>query len=545
VRQFNLAAGNNRLESLTVGNTEFAYSYDVNGNMTTETAGRHFSWNHRDQLKMFRVQSATAEPSIHSIYLYEASGTRVKKFFRKQGGQIESTVYVDDIFEHHRWRSGSTVGENNTLHVMDDRQRIGLVRVGQAHPEDRGPAVLYQVGDHLGSTELVIDQNGSFINREEYTPYGESSFGGFKRKRYRFIGKEKDEESGLNYHGARYYSAWLGRWISSDPIGIEGGLNPYSYSHNSPCVWMDENGNHPGKKGPGAKGSEQDMGELMHYYTLAGLAIRAENLGLVANFESETSVGGSRSGKDRGRVDLSILDGSVYHIYDLKKKGSSVSQAARWVKKYAKYYRNLDRYTSGPSLPAVPGTILDQYPEILAPIFYYDPEKPNGIYAIEFSRPTKKGTVVPGIIDYEYTFVKWDKFSEEWQKEFVEDRGFAWNPDKFRIYEVESPVQQTSRSPGVVSPSLSPISIGHTSSGGLPPEEPDPYSPQPIWGGTAAGTGGPVIIPGPSPFGGGAPAPSGVGAPAPSAVGGFVQGLVPAYGFGGGGGGGACPTPVP
>ena len=72
---------------------------------------------------------------------------------------------------------------------------------------------------------MVIDDTGALINREEYTPYGETSFGSFARKRYRFTGKERDEESGLYYHGARYYAPWLARWVSSDPLGPVDGIN--------------------------------------------------------------------------------------------------------------------------------------------------------------------------------------------------------------------------------------------------------------------------------------------------------------------------------
>ena len=99
------------------------------------------------------------------------------------------------------------------MHVMDDTQRIALVRFGAAHPDDRGPAVQFHLGDHLGSSNVVVDSGGALINREEFTPYGETSFGSFAKKRYRFTGKERDEESGLNYHGARYYAPWLAQWM--------------------------------------------------------------------------------------------------------------------------------------------------------------------------------------------------------------------------------------------------------------------------------------------------------------------------------------------
>ena len=55
-----------------------------------------------------------------------------------------------------------------------------------------------------------------------------------KLKRYRYIGKESDEETGLYYHGARYYAPWLGKWISLDPAGTVEGSNLYGYVNNNP-----------------------------------------------------------------------------------------------------------------------------------------------------------------------------------------------------------------------------------------------------------------------------------------------------------------------
>ena len=104
------------------------------------------------------------------------------------------------------------------MHVMDNQSRVAIVREGLRHPDDGGEKVEYHLGDHLGSSSVVIGGNdekaSSFINHEEFYPYGETSFGSFGRKRYRFTGKERDEESGLYYHGARYYSSWLVRWAS-------------------------------------------------------------------------------------------------------------------------------------------------------------------------------------------------------------------------------------------------------------------------------------------------------------------------------------------
>ena len=234
-----------------VGDDQIGFSqthfFDVNGNLIQETTSRQFEWDHSDRLKSFRTQAGQSEPSVYAHYLYDAGGQRVKKLVRKQGGQIEVTTYMDGIFEYQRIVHGHTVEQNNILHVMENQSRIALIRVGNPFPDDTTPAVKFHLGDHLGSNNLVIDDSGGFINREEYTPYGETSFGSFARKRYRFSGKERDEESGLNYHGTRYYAPWLGRWTSCDPVGIVDGINLYIFVRDNPIKFADSSGNqsHP------------------------------------------------------------------------------------------------------------------------------------------------------------------------------------------------------------------------------------------------------------------------------------------------------------
>ena len=257
----------NRLKTVTVGANVYAYEYDDNGNLTRENTERHFEWDHSDRMRAFRTQAANTEPSVYAHYLYDAGGQRVKKLVRKQGGEYEVTVCIDGIFEYHRLVKASATQENNTLNVMDNQSRIAMVRVGNAFADDGAPeaVVKYHLGDHLGSSHIVIGgataaTANEFMNREEYSPYGETSFGSFARKRYRFTGKEQDEESGLYYHGARYYAPWLCRWVSCDPAGKLDHLNLYVYTRNNPQ-------NHIDKSGRGT--------ESTHYYTtyVAGLMV--------------------------------------------------------------------------------------------------------------------------------------------------------------------------------------------------------------------------------------------------------------------------------
>lgn len=247
------SAPNNRMTSLAQGAEVYSFTYDPNGNMTGQNTDRHYAWDHADRLVGFSVSSAgSPHASVEARYLYGADGMRVKKWVRTNGtGVGESTVYIDGVFEHHRWQQGGQLQENNWLHVMDGEQRIALVRAGPAHPDDAGPDILYHLGNHLYSSAVVVDAVGKWINREEYFPYGETSFGSFARKRYRFTGKERDEESGLGYYGARYISLGLAHWLSPDPLLISGhekanGLpeasSPYAAFRSSPVVYVDPNG---------------------------------------------------------------------------------------------------------------------------------------------------------------------------------------------------------------------------------------------------------------------------------------------------------------
>jgi RHS repeat-associated protein len=253
-RTIELEAGTSHVRAVSVGGGGPAgalqYARDANGNVTAETTSRHFEWDHSDRLTAFRTQVNASEPSIHAHYLYDAGGRRVKKLVRRQGGRFESTTYVEDIFERHRWQGDA--GEprsNDHVHVMDGERRVALLRVGPAKDDHPAPAVQYHLADHLDSATVVVDGDGAFINREEYTPYGETSFGSFARKRYRFTGKERDEENGLYYHGARYYAPWLARWVSVDPDYARfSPLTPFCYAFDNPLRFTDPTGGPPEPK---------------------------------------------------------------------------------------------------------------------------------------------------------------------------------------------------------------------------------------------------------------------------------------------------------
>lgn len=220
-----------------------AYTYDAAGNCLAEGSSRHFEWDHARRMRSFRIQTSdTSEPTQYVHYLYDSSGQRVKKLNRLQKGKDWSvTIYIDGIFEQIIQVRGGSTKVGQVLHLLDGQKRIGRRRTGETF--DKKPDNLLLLGDYLSSTNVEIDwSKGSLVDREEFRPFGETSFGSYDLKRYRFMGKERDDESGLYYHGARYYAPGLARWMSCDPTGILDGTNLYQFVRNNPIRYIDPTG---------------------------------------------------------------------------------------------------------------------------------------------------------------------------------------------------------------------------------------------------------------------------------------------------------------
>ncbi len=137
--------------------------------------------------------------------------------------------------------------------------------------DDSLPALTrYVYSNHLQSASLEMDGIGDIISYEEYHPYGTTAFQANNAtinavaKRYRYTGKERDEESGLYYHGTRYYIPWLARWTAIDSMESKyAGMSPYNYSFNNPVMFNDLNGADP--NGPPIEGDEKKVVNLNYF----------------------------------------------------------------------------------------------------------------------------------------------------------------------------------------------------------------------------------------------------------------------------------------
>ncbi|MEO8290038.1 MAG: SpvB/TcaC N-terminal domain-containing protein [Gaiellaceae bacterium] len=235
-------AKSNRLTSLVVSSSTTTFAFDDCGNLASQDLSQKHTWDHANRMTGFEI-SAGGPASIDARYVYDSSGDRVmKRVVRGAATWAAVSVDIDGIFEYHRWRENGATKEGNTLHIADGERRIALVNLGDRRADDAGPVTQYHLADHVGSSALVAGGNGSWVNREEYFPYGETSFGSFAKKRFRFNGKIRDEESGLVYFGERFYGPWMARWTSCDQMGAVDGLALYAYARGSPIVLRDEHG---------------------------------------------------------------------------------------------------------------------------------------------------------------------------------------------------------------------------------------------------------------------------------------------------------------
>ncbi|WP_018440979.1 SpvB/TcaC N-terminal domain-containing protein [Trinickia symbiotica] len=245
----------------TVAGNE-SYSYDVHGNITSMPQLQAAQWDFLDCLMMTRRQAVNADDadgSAHqgerTYYTYNAAGERVRKVTESSiGVKTKERFYLGASEVYREYDGvGHTKLERQTLHVRDDKHRIALVETktvdaGAAPGPLPSSAIRFQFTNLLNTACLELDENGSIVTYEEYYTYGGTSYQAGRSlaetslKRYRYLGKERDEESGLNYFGARYYAPWLGRWLTPDPIGIRGGMNLYAYCHGNPISRHDPTG---------------------------------------------------------------------------------------------------------------------------------------------------------------------------------------------------------------------------------------------------------------------------------------------------------------
>jgi RHS repeat-associated protein len=168
-------------------------------------------------------------------YTYNALGQRTT---RKVGDQV--TIFQYDL-------DGNLMAEIDAATGLPLRQHIHVngepVAQLTTNPANGEITVQYVHADHLGTPTLLTNQSGQVVSDIEATPFGETYID-YAELTYnrRFPGQYKDVETGLHYNYFREYDPSLGRYIQSDPIGLEGGINTYAYVDGNPLQNSDPKG---------------------------------------------------------------------------------------------------------------------------------------------------------------------------------------------------------------------------------------------------------------------------------------------------------------
>ena len=226
---------------------------------------RRYRWNERNLMQ----ESSENRQSVY--YRYGADGQRALK----SSNQSE-TLYFNTMWSWlHNSSAYNTERESKHIYLGSERLVTRTNGAGtQGNTYTAQVSTYYYHSDHLGSAQLITDNEGKEYERIEYTPYGEywieKRAPENKTLPFKFTGKERDEETGLYYYGVRYLDPKTSRWLSADPAlsdyipmapvndeakkhnqnlpGMGGIYNTvnfhlYHYAGNNPVKYTDPDGN--------------------------------------------------------------------------------------------------------------------------------------------------------------------------------------------------------------------------------------------------------------------------------------------------------------
>jgi len=216
----------------TASDTSNDYTYDVNGNMKTNTNRgiTNILYNHLNLPTQVTVNGQNIN------YTYDAAGTRLKK------------VAGSKTVEY----AGDYIYENNALKHFSHPE-------GYIEPDGNGFRYVYSYKDHLGNLRLnysdldgngTIDPASEILDEKNYYPFGgthegyNTAINGVYHP-YGFNGKEENDENGIEWldFGARNYDKWAVRWMNIDPLADKyRDFTPYNYTANNPILYIDPDG---------------------------------------------------------------------------------------------------------------------------------------------------------------------------------------------------------------------------------------------------------------------------------------------------------------
>ena len=220
------------------------YQYDAAGNMTRNVTPAVQTYTYDEENRLTGAAGYT--------YTYDGDGNRV----RKSNGSLAANGTLYWYMTPGVVAESDLAGALKSEYVFFDGERVarrdGATGTG---------GVFYYFSDHLKTASVITDSAGVIKAESDYYPWGgELQFVANDSNDYKFTGKKRDAETGLDYFGARYYSNGLGRWVSADwsatPIPVPYAdfhdpqtLNLYQFVGGNPASKADPDGHGPDLEG--------------------------------------------------------------------------------------------------------------------------------------------------------------------------------------------------------------------------------------------------------------------------------------------------------
>ncbi|MCP3874313.1 MAG: hypothetical protein GY699_14310, partial [Desulfobacteraceae bacterium] len=220
--------GNDQL--IDYGDTSFAY--DSNGNTTSEIKNsEEFIYIYDHDNRLIRIENHTG--GTIAEYYYDPFGRRL---WKETGGERTYYFYSDE----------GLIGEYNSsgTQIKSYGYEPGSIATSQPIFLKTDVGYYYYQNNHLNAPVKITDTNGTIVWSAQYDTFGKADVlsGSVITNNLRFPGQYEDSETGLHYNFNRYYNPETGRFLSSDPIGLNGGLNRYSYANMNPINLIDPYG---------------------------------------------------------------------------------------------------------------------------------------------------------------------------------------------------------------------------------------------------------------------------------------------------------------
>jgi RHS repeat-associated protein len=212
-------------------------STNANGNITSippANASANASFTYKDAN---RPASVAGSP-LAATFVYDWSGQRVSK---TNPGSVGPILYS--------YVQGGTLIAENDNGTLTDYIYVDGRPIAVLHPSATPTAnqVNYILADRMGTPQLASNSSGTTVWGTTYQPFGMTgNVTASITQNLRMPGQYYDVETGFAYNVNRDYMPNVGRYLQSDLIGINGGINPYAYGAESPLVYRDPKGLYAG-----------------------------------------------------------------------------------------------------------------------------------------------------------------------------------------------------------------------------------------------------------------------------------------------------------